>query len=328
MALSQILRRDKQRATYMSLLNPRDELDYEEGFLKEADCDAEGSSTTSDDASPRAVHTVPHKTDRTLICLNLILFMVSMISFTTTFLVRHNDVSAKERNYFLKHTSEKSPVLEQLDIPLTTWRLNGTFIEMGSIYRGRPSPEVDAAWERVETQTPIPISREDVVAQGKDPEDAVKWPVEFGFGPDAYIGRIDVFHQIHCLNVLRKHLHFNYDYYYAEERMNKYHELHTGHCVHILLQNIMCTGNVDVYPHFWADAQENAVPDFNINHKCRDFEAILKWHDEHAVPLDEFGALRIPDSKKPRIMVHAFKEAFEWYDAEHPDDGDLGTAIG
>jgi hypothetical protein len=86
--------------------------------------------------------------------------------------------------------------------------------------------------------------------------------------------------------------------------------------------------SLDVYPHFWADAQENAVPDFNINHKCRDFEAILKWHDEHAVPLDEFGALRIPDSKKPRIMVHAFKEAFEWYDAEHPDDGDLGTAVG
>lgn len=107
MALSQILRRDKQRATYMSLLNPRDELDYEEGFLKEAGCYAEGSSITSDDAPPRAVHTVPHKADRTLICLNLILFMVSMISFTTTFLVRHNVVSAKERNYFLKHTSEK-----------------------------------------------------------------------------------------------------------------------------------------------------------------------------------------------------------------------------
>ncbi|CAN9348306.1 unnamed protein product [Alternaria alternata] len=316
MALSQILRRDKQRATYMSLLNLRDELDYEEGFLKEADCYAEDLRLRATMHRRVRVHTVPHKADRTLICLNLILFVVSMISFTTTFLVRHNDVSAKERNYFLKHTSEKSPVLEQLEIPLTTWRLNGTFIEMGSIYRGRPSPEVDAAWERVETQTPIPISREDVIAQGKDPEDAVKWPEEFGFGPDAYIGRIDVFHQIHCLNVLRKHLHFNYDYYYAGERMNKYDELHTGHW------------NVDVYPHFWADAQENAVPDFNINHKCRDFEAILKWHDEHAVPLDEFGALKIPDSKKPRIMVHAFKEAFEWYDTEHPDDGDLGTAVG
>jgi hypothetical protein len=198
---------------------------------------------------------------------------------------------------------------------------------MGSIYRGRPSPELDAAWERVSSQAPVPVNREDILAQGKDPDDVAKWPEEFGFGPKAYIGGIDVFHQIHCLNVLRKHLHFNYDYYYAGKRMNKHHELHVGHCVHLLLQNIMCTGNVDIYPHFWADAVDNAAPDFDINHKCRDFEAILKWHEDHAVPLDEFNALRIPRGQKPRVMVHAFKEAFEWYD-EHPDDGDLGTAVG
>ena len=220
-----------------------------------------------------------------------------------------------------------APVLDLIDIPLTTWRLNGTFIDQGSIYRQRPSPEVDAAWERVETQTPIPINRQDIIAQGKDPDDSVKWPEEFGFGPDAYIGRIDVFHQIHCLNQLRKHLYFNYDYYYHGEHI-LYNELHVGHCLHTLLQNLMCTGNVDVYPHFWADAQQNAVPDFSINHKCRDFEAILEWHDKHAVPLDEFGAIEIPEGKSPRIMVHAFKEAFEWYDEEHPDDGDLGTALG
>jgi hypothetical protein len=83
-----------------------------------------------------------------------------------------------------------------------------------------------------------------------------------------------------------------------------------------------------VYPHFWADAQENAVPDFSINHKCRDFEAVLEWHDAHAVSIPEFGAIRIPEGMQPRVMNHAFKEAFEWYDSEHTDDAGRGTAVG
>jgi hypothetical protein len=96
--------------------------------------------------------------------------------------------------------SVSAPILDFIEIPLRTLRLNGTFIEQDppSIYRLPPSPEVDAAWERIETQTPIPITRQDVINQGRDPDDSAKWPESFGFGPDAYIGRIDVFHQV-CL---------------------------------------------------------------------------------------------------------------------------------
>lgn len=222
-----------------------------------------------------------------------------------------------------------APILDLLDIPLSTWRLNGTFVDDdSSIFRQTPSPEVDAAWRRVETQKPIPISRQAIVDQGRDPSDSAKFPESFGFGPDAYIGRIDVFHQIHCLNRIRMHLAWNIDYYYPpgddNNRMTPYHRLHVSHCVSTLLQNLMCNGNVDVYGHFWADAQENAFPDFSMNHRCRDFEAILAWHDEHAVELKAFGAIRRPEGTKPRVMSHDFKEVFEFYDEMHPDDGIKG----
>lgn len=113
------------------------------------------------------------------------------------------------------------------------------------------------------------------LALGKDPSDTAKFPESFGFGPDAYIGKIDVFHQIHCLNMLRMSLRPNFDYYYGSKfppgvPTNKLHNLHLGHCLHILLENLMCTGNVDIYTHYWMDAQKHAFPDFNINHKCRD----------------------------------------------------------
>lgn len=195
-----------------------------------------------------------------------------------------------------------------------------------SIYRQPPSPEVDAAWARIETQNPIPLTRQDLVNQGKDPDMFAKFPESFGFGPDAFIGRIDVFHQIHCLNRLRMHLYWNVDYYYPDEEMGKYHQLHASHCVYALLQNLMCQGNVDTYGHYWVDMQENAVPDFNINHKCRDFEAILKYHDEIAIPLEKFGALRRPEGAPVRHMTHESKEIFRWFD-NHPDNGEDGTEI-
>ncbi|KAL1311487.1 hypothetical protein AAFC00_001612 [Neodothiora populina] len=255
--------------------------------------------------------------------LSLWLFAMSMISFG------QGPQGSRERNHFLKQTSEHSPLLDLIDIPMRTVRLNGTFLEARpvSIFRQPPSPEVDAAWARIETQAPIAISYADVVAQGKDPAMAAKFPESFGLGSDAYIGRVDVFHQIHCLNRLRMHLQGNYDYYYGKpDSNNRYHELHVSHCVYMLLQNLMCTANVDVYPHTWLDAQQNAFPDFSINHKCRDFEAILQWHDDNSIPLEDFGALRKPENFTPHIMNHEFKTVFQWYD-DHPDDGDLGNEI-
>ncbi|EMR91030.1 putative tat pathway signal sequence protein [Botrytis cinerea BcDW1] len=269
-----------------------------------------------------------HSFVRCLGWLNGLFFCLSLYLFTAAMLNWKQVPGGRERNWALKQVSEKSPLLDAIEIPLSTWRLNGTFLEREdeSIYRKPPSPEVDAAWARIETQNPIPLSRQDLVNQGKDPDMYAKFPESFGFGPDAFIGRIDVFHQIHCLNRLRMHLYWNVAYYYPDEQMGKYHQLHASHCVYALLQNLMCQGNVDTYGHYWVDMQENAVPDFNINHKCRDFEAILEYHDEIAVPLEKFGALRRPLNEPVRHMSHEAKEIFRWFD-NHEDDGQDGMEI-
>jgi hypothetical protein len=58
-----------------------------------------------------------------------------------------------------------------------------------------------------------------------------------------------------------------------------------------------------VYTHTWLDAQKAAFPDFSMNHKCRDFDAVLRWHDDNSVPLEKFGAIRRPEDFEPHIMV-------------------------
>ena len=98
-------------------------------------------------------------------------------------------------------TKDTAPVLEGIDIPLLYKRMDATFTESEplSIFRQDPSPEVDRAWARLGDTRPIPLSREDVLAIGKDPDQAIKLPKSWGLGEDVYAGRVDVFHQIVCV---------------------------------------------------------------------------------------------------------------------------------
>jgi hypothetical protein len=53
----------------------------------------------------------------------------------------------------------------------------------------------------------------------------------------------------------------------------------------MLMQNIMCTGNTDVLTFNWMETQKWPFPDFFVNHQCRDFDAIVRWQEENALPL-------------------------------------------
>lgn len=225
-----------------------------------------------------------------------------------------------------------APIFDQIEIPLITKKMNATLLEPDPlpIYRRPPSPEVDAAWNRLANIKPIVISRSDVIQLGRDPTVAAKWPESFGFGSDAYIGRIDVFHQIHCLDWLRREA--NFDHYYGRKwppgtTASDMHRTHVSHCIYLLLQNLMCNANVDIYTHYWADAQLNAFPDFSVNHKCRDFDAILEWQEDNSIDVDLFGAIRKPLDYEAKIMSHRFKELFGWFDL-NPDDGSDSGEIG
>lgn len=98
----------------------------------------------------------------------------------------------------------EAPIFDHLDITLKTTKMNATLLEPKppTIFRQPPSPEVDAAWHRIANVRPIALTREYVLKVGKDPAQVSKWPGSFGFGPDSYICRIDLFHQIHCLDSL------------------------------------------------------------------------------------------------------------------------------
>lgn len=164
----------------------------------------------------------------------------------------HKNPSASP-NEIYRQVNGPSPLYDE--VPLNPYKTttNGTFWpanrpDGGSVARKMPNPADEAIWDDWEQTIVVPVTAAGIRELGKDISTAAKLEDDvWGLGDDAYAGVLDVFHQIHCLNQLRK---FAYaDYYHmkianADPEAVTTHEVHTNHCVDILLQAIQCSGNL------------------------------------------------------------------------------------
>ena len=107
-----------------------------------------------------------------------------------------------------------------------------------------------------------------MIKLGKDPQTAAQFPDEdWHLGDSAYMGQLDVIHQIHCLNQLRFRAFA--DYYpsnkTAEERKRpEWSWVHLQHCVSILLENLMCQANTEILTLNWIEEADYPFPDFSV----------------------------------------------------------------
>jgi hypothetical protein len=140
--------------------------------------------------------------------------------------------------------------------------------------------------------------------------------------PDQYVIELDVFHQLHCLNAIRKTLFperywADFDDYYTEDGRRNYtstaakhygkdvplffrfvlavfsvtHDAYyytlTDHCLDSIRQSIMCHGDVATVYWQWMPVRRQPLPRLEITHTCRDFEAIKEWAKNHRLKGDE-----------------------------------------
>lgn len=92
-----------------------------------------------------------------------------------------------------------------IDLEPSIRKINGTVMPAGklSIARQFPNPAADAIWmQDIELIRPIPVTREQIIKMGKDPDTVAKLEDDvWGLGDDAYVAALDLFHNLHCLNV-------------------------------------------------------------------------------------------------------------------------------
>ncbi|RDW63337.1 hypothetical protein BP6252_10882 [Coleophoma cylindrospora] len=224
--------------------------------------------------------------------INILVFILSISLFW----------SSKQRydpQELAKKVFHYSPIIDRIDLSVHEAQINGTLFppREPSIGRQLPNTEADKIWAEIELTRTIPITADEVRKLGKDPATVAKFEDSFWhLGPDAYMAQIDVFHQLHCLNSLRK---LAYPEIYGEPNTSTtFPELflvHHNHCIDILMQHIMCQASPEMYTMQWVETQTYPFPDFSINKKCKNFWGLVDWRKENGVDTDMWLKMRKPD---------------------------------
>ncbi|KAI4863980.1 hypothetical protein F4820DRAFT_425017 [Hypoxylon rubiginosum] len=159
-------------------------------------------------------------------------------------------------------------------------------------YSGPPSPELDKNWEDLYSMGIVAISR----------YEAERLPNKTSMLPhdeqQRYVVGLDVFHALHCLNMIRKLLHPEY---YSEDDMkdiNQSHDdlHHIDHCIEYLRQSVTCS--VDLAPIPFQVSTRSAltqidplrVPDCVRCPTALSNKRVVEWCTERISAFDECHA--------------------------------------
>ncbi|KAF6813759.1 hypothetical protein CPLU01_14571 [Colletotrichum plurivorum] len=148
-------------------------------------------------------------------------------------------------------------------------------------YKGRPTPENEAAWAELMTVVVVVVVVCSLVGMiSITGEENSRLPmggsaqVRDGNGivPDKYVVQTSVSHQLHCVKRLRELI------WASEQGLAEHWQYgHGSHCIDYLRQALMCHGDLTPIYMMWSEehgtfmgVQENVM-------QCRSWEAIVEW---------------------------------------------------
>ncbi|KNB04823.1 hypothetical protein FOXG_06833 [Fusarium oxysporum f. sp. lycopersici 4287] len=155
-----------------------------------------------------------------------------------------------------------------------------------NIFRGNASPEVDAAWEALGVDyRPGVISYKDGLSSGLDDSFVQRAPQHGG----GFIVNVEGMHHLHCLNLLRKSLWYNYEYYkdLGGTPFKNDGEVFRMHLTVLTPSaKFSCATSI---PACWAKSgsilkNPNAFPDFNTRHVCKNYNDVREWAEKLQAP--------------------------------------------
>ncbi|KAJ7462819.1 hypothetical protein B0H11DRAFT_1815975 [Mycena galericulata] len=153
------------------------------------------------------------------------------------------------------------------------------------IYDRPPSDEVDKAWEGLYEFAYSKIPRIQAIRLVN-----TTYPI-LGDNPATYMLALDVFHELHCLDEIRKAMYPDY-YPHSAEGI---HTSHMRHCLSSLRQSIMCASDISTVVWQWSEKSQAAKERSDILHTCRDFAKIQQWGREHFAGAMQDMTIYIPD---------------------------------
>ncbi|PPJ55268.1 hypothetical protein CBER1_04282 [Cercospora berteroae] len=203
-----------------------------------------------------------------------------------------------------------APVYNDIELGIEHVRVDGElWWEKNNIFRQDPSPETDQAWEDLigGEANRIFVSKEDWIKTGLNPEVGAQW-VGDPTG-QTYMAEINVFHLIHCLDMIRRGAFI--DYYEFARPINPLYWSHFYHCLDMLRQELMCTASLDLSPLVWSEHQRLPFPYFTIDRQCRRWDDILRYRNERQMTKEQLDMMlnhsRPAHSTEIKVPEHAIK---------------------
>ncbi|KAH7077437.1 hypothetical protein FB567DRAFT_596604 [Paraphoma chrysanthemicola] len=217
----------------------------------------------------------------------LMILTAILTALTTRYSPFHGHVDVDD--ICARRTMTYSPIIDEVGVHYTPSVFNGSLM-LDTIYKHDGSPEVDAAWDAFGLNyLPIKLSEDQALRAGLTSGVHLKYKDEFGGG---YPALIKGFHHVHCLNLLRQSLYWNFGHYQAEHKLAFGDDFpllkhHIHHCLDSLRQLLLCEIDVGVYGYVWFHLPGDRLRptfDFNSTHKCRNFEEIREWSEKSQYP--------------------------------------------
>ncbi|OAA75610.1 hypothetical protein LEL_07598 [Akanthomyces lecanii RCEF 1005] len=155
-----------------------------------------------------------------------------------------------------------------------------------SIYRGPPSLERETAWNSLWYHHAMPVSKEGIYALNRTDPDLYYEVIGSDPEEPTYGAIAEVFHQLHCLNLIRQHSwpleQFSKDWgeLYPDFLWDNpvLGRMHVDHCFEALRLSLMCYSDITpVLNEHFDDPDFDRKADFNTHHKCRNFDRIVEY---------------------------------------------------
>ncbi|GAB0133378.1 hypothetical protein EsDP_00001789 [Epichloe bromicola] len=208
--------------------------------------------------------------------LTLLLILTSSVAISNRPSPSHRECAKKLSPY--------SPLWHAVEF----WEGNFVnFFNHSSIYRGPPTLQREKAWEGLWRQHLVAVDTAGIEALNQT--NAGEHVEVIGSDPanPSYGATLEVFHQLHCLDELRKYTWplrlFDkswgrlYPSIREDEMMSR---MHVDHCIETLRLSLMCYS--DITPVLFLKDESRPTGDrvdFNVHHKCRDFQKIVHFQE-------------------------------------------------
>ncbi|EGX90436.1 hypothetical protein CCM_06856 [Cordyceps militaris CM01] len=144
------------------------------------------------------------------------------------------------------------------------------------------TPSVDEAWDNLYNKTLISQILPEAAAH------LVNATTRFSNDTDYHIVELDVFHQLHCLNMMRKLVYPNA---YPMDLTSGSDEaqdniFHMEHCYEQLRQSLQCTSDLSTITWQWSRKQQRFIGNVHTMHTCKNFDKIHEWAVENTAAQD------------------------------------------